>query len=73
MAQIDVNLRDLYRVARKRKWIILFAPILMGLATFFFTQVPPPIYNAEALIKIMSPSPKENRTSTHITSPVDEL
>src|SRR4051812_22441439 len=52
MAQIDVNLRDLYRIARRRKWIILFAPILMGITTFLFTKVPPPVYTAEALIKI---------------------
>ncbi len=52
MAQIDVNLRDLYRVIRKRKWIVLFAPILMGLLTYLMVEVPAPIYTAQALVKI---------------------
>ncbi|MBI4456237.1 MAG: polysaccharide biosynthesis tyrosine autokinase [Acidobacteria bacterium] len=52
MAQVEVNLRDLYRVLRKRKWIILAAPILMGLATYTLTQAPPPVYQAKTLVKI---------------------
>src|SRR3954467_9670002 len=52
MAQVDVNLRDVFRVLRKRKWIIIFAPILMGLTTYFLTQIPPAIYNSQALIKL---------------------
>jgi len=56
MAQIDVNLRDLYRVVRKKKWLIVFTPILMGLSTFFLTAVPAPIYNSQALIRITKSS-----------------
>ena len=52
MAQIDVNLRDIYRVVRKRKWIILFAPILMGISTYLLTEIPPPVYTSEALTKV---------------------
>ncbi|HEY3130392.1 MAG TPA: polysaccharide biosynthesis tyrosine autokinase [Acidobacteriota bacterium] len=52
MAQVEVNLRDLYRVLRKRKWIIIVAPVLMGLATYTFTEAPPPIYQAETLVRI---------------------
>ena len=52
MAQVDVNLRDLYRVIRKRKWIILFAPILMAVSAYFLVETPVPIYTANALIKI---------------------
>jgi len=56
MAQIDVNLRDLYRVVRKRKWIILFAPILMGISTYLLVEVPTPIFTAQALVKITKSS-----------------
>ncbi|HEY2934661.1 MAG TPA: polysaccharide biosynthesis tyrosine autokinase [Acidobacteriota bacterium] len=52
MAQIDVNLRDLYRVLRKRRWIIMISPLLMGLATFAVTEAPVPIYEASALVRI---------------------
>jgi capsular polysaccharide biosynthesis protein len=52
MAQFDVNLRDLYRVLRRRLRIFLLVPLLMGLATFFFTEEPPPIYQAESLVKV---------------------
>ncbi|MBI3939900.1 MAG: polysaccharide biosynthesis tyrosine autokinase [Acidobacteria bacterium] len=52
MAQIEVNLRDIYRVLRKRKWIIVVAPILMAVATFFMTAPPVPVYEGKALVKI---------------------
>jgi succinoglycan biosynthesis transport protein ExoP len=52
MAQVDVNLRDVFRVLRKRKWIIIFAPILMGLSTYFMTEIPPAVYTSQALIKL---------------------
>src|SRR5438128_5595399 len=56
MAQIEVNVRDVYRVVRKRKWIILIAPVLMGLLTFSMTEIPPPVYNSEALVRISKSS-----------------
>jgi capsular polysaccharide biosynthesis protein len=37
---------------RKRKWIILFAPILMGVSTYLLTEIPPPVYTSEALTKV---------------------
>lgn len=52
MAQFEVNLRDLYRVLRRRIRIFVVTPVLMGVATFFFTESPPPIYQAEALVKV---------------------
>src|SRR5438128_11293454 len=56
MAQIEVNIRDIFRVVRKRKWVILLAPILMGFSTFSITEVPPPVYNSEALVRISKSS-----------------
>jgi len=52
MSQLEINLRDLFRVARKRKWVIIIAPFLMGFVTFAFTEPPRPIYTAEALLRI---------------------
>jgi tyrosine-protein kinase Etk/Wzc len=52
VAQVEVNLRDLYRVLRKRKLIFIVAPILMGLATFAFTEAEPPVFRSSVLLKI---------------------
>jgi capsular exopolysaccharide synthesis family protein len=52
MGQTEVNLRDLSRILRRRKWLIILAPIIMGLATYWLTEAPPPIYSADALLRI---------------------
>jgi len=52
MGQLEINLRDLYRVVRKRKWLIIVAPIFMGLATLTLNEPPRPVYAAEALLRI---------------------
>jgi len=52
MAEFEINLRDIFRVARRRRWILLLAPTLVGSLTYFFTQSPPPLFEAESLVKI---------------------
>ena len=52
MAEFDFNLRDIFRVTRRRKWIIILAPLVVGALTFALSQNPPPIYQAESLVKI---------------------
>jgi succinoglycan biosynthesis transport protein ExoP len=52
MARIDVNLRDVYHVIRKRMWIILSVPVLIGMTTYLLTKVPPAIYTSQALVKL---------------------
>ena len=52
MAEFDFNLRDIFRVTRRRKWIIILAPLVVGALTYALSQNPPPIYQAESLVKI---------------------
>ncbi len=52
MAEFEFNIRDIFRVTRRRKWIIILAPLLVGTLTYLFSRNPPPIYEAESLVKI---------------------
>ncbi|MCZ6877156.1 MAG: polysaccharide biosynthesis tyrosine autokinase [Acidobacteria bacterium] len=52
MAEFEINLRDIFRVARRRRWILLLAPTLVGALTYFFTESPPPRFEAESVVKI---------------------
>jgi capsular exopolysaccharide synthesis family protein len=54
MAQYDVDLRDYWRVLRKRKGIFLLTVLLMGLFSYLFATVrgPVPTYQAVASVKI---------------------
>lgn len=56
MAQFEVNLRDLYRVSRKRKWIILVTPIMMAVLTYVLTPTPETVYQATSRVKISQSS-----------------
>src|SRR5579884_4248039 len=73
MAQIDVNLRDIYRVIRRRKWIIILAPTLMGLTTYFLTELPPPVYTSEALVRISRSTTVAGLMSEIQYSPYDNM
>jgi tyrosine-protein kinase Etk/Wzc len=52
MAEFEFNIRDIFRVTRRRKWIIILAPVLVGTLTYLLSQSPPDIYEAESLVKI---------------------
>ena len=52
MAEFEFNIRDIFRVTRRRKWIIILAPLVVGALTYALSQNPPPIYQAESLVKI---------------------
>jgi capsular exopolysaccharide synthesis family protein len=54
MAQYDLNLRDYWRIVRKRKFIIIFTTIALGLFSFLFSILwqPVPLYQATASIKV---------------------
>ena len=53
MAQYDVNLREYWRIVRKRKFSILVIALLLGtLSTVFaFLRAPTPIYSTECVIE----------------------
>lgn len=54
MAQYDVDLREYWRIIRKRKTYILFLVVLVGICSYGFAKFkePVPLYEAVAAIKI---------------------
>ena len=52
MAEFDINLRDIFRIFRRRKWVIMLSPIIVGGLVYLSVAQPAPEYQAEALLKI---------------------
>lgn len=53
MAQYELNLRDYWRIIRRRKTIIIFMVLAVSIGAFIFTEFrrPDPIYMASATVK----------------------
>jgi uncharacterized protein involved in exopolysaccharide biosynthesis/Mrp family chromosome partitioning ATPase len=53
MAQYEIQLKDLIRIVRKRKNIIIFSTVALSVLSFLFAliQSPPPMYKAVAKVK----------------------
>lgn len=53
MAQYDLNLRDYWRILRKRKGVVVVVALAFGAMAYVFAEVqkPPPIYQATAVVK----------------------
>jgi succinoglycan biosynthesis transport protein ExoP len=53
MTQYDLNLRDYWRILRKRKWVIAFMTLAFGAMAFAFAEIqrPHPIYQSTAVVK----------------------
>ena len=56
MAQYELDLRDYGRIVIKRKKIIVFATILVGLLTFILTPEPKSYYKARSTVRISQSS-----------------
>lgn len=54
MAKYDVDLRDYWRIIRKRKVVIILMVVLVGLCSYSFAKLsePVPLYEANSAIKI---------------------
>jgi uncharacterized protein involved in exopolysaccharide biosynthesis len=54
MAQYDVDLREYWRIIRRRKTYIIFLIIIVGICSYGFARIkePAPLYEAIAAIKI---------------------
>ncbi|MFH1674142.1 MAG: polysaccharide biosynthesis tyrosine autokinase [Pseudomonadota bacterium] len=52
--EYDLNLREYWRIVRKRKFIVLFATFMMGLFSFgiAYMKKPVPVYETTATVKI---------------------
>lgn len=53
MAQYDLNLRDYWRILRKRKWSVALVTLAFGSLAFLFAQVEKPssLFHATAVVK----------------------
>ncbi|MFZ5801273.1 MAG: Wzz/FepE/Etk N-terminal domain-containing protein, partial [Candidatus Omnitrophota bacterium] len=56
-AQYDLNIRDYWRVIKKRRYIILFAFISVVVATAVYNNLQTPVYMATATVRV------QNRTT----------
>ncbi|MCP5005608.1 MAG: polysaccharide biosynthesis tyrosine autokinase, partial [Planctomycetes bacterium] len=58
MAHYELNLRDYSRILRKRKPIIIFSTIMLGIMSYFFasTMKPVPLYKTTTSVKVESAS-----------------
>jgi len=54
LAQYDVNLREYWRIIRKRKFIVLVIAVILGIfsTTFAVLSAPAPLYSTECMIEI---------------------
>ena len=54
MAQYDINLREYFRIVRRRKGIIILVPLLFALSAFTLAllQAPKPLYQAKAVVRV---------------------
>ena len=54
MAQYDVDLRDYWRIIKKRRFVILLMVVLVGACSYGFAKLkePRPLFSATAAIKI---------------------
>ncbi|MFB3067708.1 MAG: Wzz/FepE/Etk N-terminal domain-containing protein, partial [Acidobacteriota bacterium] len=52
MADFEFDLRDIFRVLKRRKWVIIVVPLLAATLTYWFSVTPPAIYEAESVVKI---------------------
>lgn len=53
MAQYDINLRDYFRILRRRKGIVILVPLIFALSSFALAilQAPRPLYRATAVVR----------------------
>ena len=53
MSQYDINLREYWRILKKRKFIVILTAILLGIFSTFFSilQAPTPLYTSTCSIK----------------------
>ena len=52
MSDLEFNLRDLFRILRRRKWVIILSPILVSTVTYWSVSTPPPVYQARSVVKV---------------------
>ncbi|HSB67772.1 MAG TPA: polysaccharide biosynthesis tyrosine autokinase [Candidatus Methylomirabilis sp.] len=53
MSQYDLNLRDYWRILRRRKWLVAMVTLAFGAMAFVFAEIqrPDPVYQATTVVK----------------------
>jgi succinoglycan biosynthesis transport protein ExoP len=69
LAQYDINLREYWRILKKRKFIVLFVGIVLGVfsTAFAFLKAPNPVYTSECSIKFEKETTVEGLYAKTIT------
>jgi succinoglycan biosynthesis transport protein ExoP len=69
LAQYDINLREYWRILKKRKFIVLFVGIVLGVfsTAFAFFKAPAPVYTSECSIKFEKETTVEGLYAKTIT------
>ncbi len=52
MADFEFDLRDIFRVLKRRKWVLILVPIVVATLTYWFSVTPPAVYEAQSVVKI---------------------
>ncbi|MBI4560653.1 MAG: GumC family protein, partial [Candidatus Rokubacteria bacterium] len=54
MPQYDINLKDYFRILRRRKGIVILVPLIFGALSFVFAflQAPTPFYRSTAVVRV---------------------
>ena len=70
MAQYDVTLRDYWRILRRRKGIVLFTTVLVGLFSFVMANIwkETPNYNAKAEVQLNTSHSAESMYMDYLSS-----
>ena len=76
MAQYDINIRDYWRIIRKRRTVIIFTAVLLALFSFVFGKLnePIPIYSAASAVKFQRSTTVAGLVAEAFTfAPTDEI
>ena len=76
MAQYDINIRDYWRIIRKRRTVIIFTTVLLALFSFVFGKLnePIPIYSAASAVKFQRSTTVAGLVAEAFTfAPTDEI
>jgi succinoglycan biosynthesis transport protein ExoP len=75
LAQYDINLREYWRILKKRKFVVISFAIVLGCLTTLFAilRAPPPLYTASSLIEFEKAPVLEGIYSTGSSSDTDDI
>jgi len=75
MAKYDINLRDYWRIIRKRRTVVILATILFTVFSYLFAVIrtPEPLYEATSAVKVEKAKEKLFRRSARRNVQISEM